>query len=325
MTRSHILILIGVFCVICVRQEVFAQAPALRFNQNWLNISQNDCLARGRQALANIQYQITYQGDWWVASSNQNEKISICFSCLTKASQTQAYVMAAGTGDQRVTELVTYVLNYISNNQGTTTTTTASTYARPTKGTYTTNENITIEFDGFPGYATDWISIGRVGEAVNQSVAYRYIDGNRRGTVTFTPLSAGNYEVRGFFNWQGTSSYDVKSRATFTVSGGTTTTAGTSISWGQSANNFQATDIGKRATYTCPAGGEFANVWGTDVYTHDSSICTAAVHSGLITKQYGGVVSIEILTGQSTYTGTNRNGVNTGNYGAWGLSYRFVR
>ena len=73
-----------------------------------------------------------------------------------------------------------------------------------------------------------------------------------------------------------------------------------------------------------PGSGAFANVWGTDVYTDDSSICTAAVHAGLITAVGGGVITIEIRPGQAGYSGSARNGVSTGGYGAWHGSYVFV-
>ena len=41
----------------------------------------------------------------------------------------------------------------------------------------------------------------------------------------------------------------------------------------------------KRYEYTCPKYGAKYGIWGTDVYTDDSSICTAAVHVGLIKRE----------------------------------------
>lgn len=79
-----------------------------------------------------------------------------------------------------------------------------------------------------------------------------------------------------------------------------------------------------RITYTCPPGGAFGSVWGTDVYTDDSSICTAAVHAGLI-GQSGGTVTIEIRRGEPSYKGSVRNGVSSGDYGQWSGSYVFVK
>jgi hypothetical protein len=47
--------------------------------------------------------------------------------------------------------------------------------------------------------------------------------------------------------------------------------------------------IGERFTFVCPPNGTLSlRVWGTDVYTYDSSICSAAVHAGVITVAGGG-------------------------------------
>jgi len=79
-----------------------------------------------------------------------------------------------------------------------------------------------------------------------------------------------------------------------------------------------------RFAYTCPSGGTLRSVWGTDVYTDDSSVCTAAVHAGLVTAAAGGSVTIEIRPGQASYTGSTRNGVTALSYGSWGGSFVFL-
>ncbi len=80
----------------------------------------------------------------------------------------------------------------------------------------------------------------------------------------------------------------------------------------------------ERFTFTCEPNGHLNNVWGTDVYTDDSTVCSAAVHAGLITFQSGGTVIVEIRPGQASYAGTSRNGVFTLNYDGWYGSYAFV-
>ncbi|MBS1811183.1 MAG: hypothetical protein JST84_23670 [Acidobacteria bacterium] len=97
----------------------------------------------------------------------------------------------------------------------------------------------------------------------------------------------------------------------------------TTINWGTNATALRGQN-GQRVTYTCPGGGRFGSVWGTDVYTDDSSICTAAVHAGRINVQTGGTVTIEIRAGQSQYTGSTRYGVTSAGYGGWHGSYVFV-
>lgn len=116
------------------------------------------------------------------------------------------------------------------------------------------------------------------------------------------------------------------------VKGGTSTgstlppsVAGTGrTDWGTTARGGDL-QPGQRYSCNCPSGGGFASVWGSDIYTDDSSICLAAVHAGLITPQAGGTVVIELRPGQQSYTGSTRNGVSTKNYGNWERSFVFVR
>jgi hypothetical protein len=81
--------------------------------------------------------------------------------------------------------------------------------------------------------------------------------------------------------------------------------------------------IGSDYDFTCPASGTAGSVWGTDTYTHDSSICTAAVHAGSITLAAGGDVTIRMAAGEASYTGSMRNGITSNDYGTWSCSYVF--
>jgi hypothetical protein len=71
------------------------------------------------------------------------------------------------------------------------------------------------------------------------------------------------------------------------------------------------------------AGATEGPVWGTDVYTDDSSLAAAAVHAGLLQSGQRGLVAVEILPGRDSYTGSARNGVTSLSYGPWGRSFRF--
>lgn len=94
--------------------------------------------------------------------------------------------------------------------------------------------------------------------------------------------------------------------------------------WGTSAAQWEVKP-GARYSVTLPPGGSAGSVWGTDIYTNDSSIGTAAVHAGLITFNAGGKVTLELVEGKPSYEGSTRNGVTSSSYGNWGGSYRFVR
>lgn len=78
---------------------------------------------------------------------------------------------------------------------------------------------------------------------------------------------------------------------------------------------------GKTIHFKCPSGGKESSVWGTDIYTIDSSICNAAVHAGKLTLENGGPVTIELRPGESSYKGTTRNGIKTNDYEKYGSSF----
>ncbi|MFO0650109.1 MAG: LCCL domain-containing protein [Polyangiales bacterium] len=78
---------------------------------------------------------------------------------------------------------------------------------------------------------------------------------------------------------------------------------------------------GQTFTYRCSAGAAPRNVWGTGIYSDDSSVCTAAVHAGRINPAAGGVVTIEIRPGRARYAGSARNGVTSMTFAAWPGSF----
>jgi hypothetical protein len=95
-------------------------------------------------------------------------------------------------------------------------------------------------------------------------------------------------------------------------------------SWRATAESDRAA-IGSILTYDCPPGVMVQQpIWGTSTYTDDSAICTAAVHSGRITREDGGRVRIEIRPGQDAYQPAELNGIRSEPYGHWDGSYVFV-
>lgn len=65
-------------------------------------------------------------------------------------------------------------------------------------------------------------------------------------------------------------------------------------------------------------------VWGSDVYTDDSSICRAALHAGAIPRS-GGPVRLRAARGRQSYAGSTRNGVRSQRFGAWQGAFAFDR
>ncbi len=75
---------------------------------------------------------------------------------------------------------------------------------------------------------------------------------------------------------------------------------------------------------TCGAGAASVGgaVWGTDLYTDDSTLCLAAVHAGAIGPE-GGPVTVLRSEGRPLYVGSARNGVTSHDFGSYAASIRF--
>lgn len=101
--------------------------------------------------------------------------------------------------------------------------------------------------------------------------------------------------------------------------------AASAINWAHSLENLGlSTKISHSYSFSCPAGGYLgAAVWGTDIYTADSSICVAAVHRVLISAVAGGAVRLRIQGGQQGYNHSQHNGVSRPSYGPWQSSFSF--
>ncbi|MEZ4410158.1 MAG: LCCL domain-containing protein [Polyangiales bacterium] len=95
------------------------------------------------------------------------------------------------------------------------------------------------------------------------------------------------------------------------------------VNWRTQARAFRGRN-GLVVTVTCPPGGPAGTVWGSDIYTDDSSVCGAALHSGRINQGAGGTFQIQILPGQQAYVATVRNGVTTTRYGRYAGSFSIV-
>jgi hypothetical protein len=100
--------------------------------------------------------------------------------------------------------------------------------------------------------------------------------------------------------------------------------------WSATAVAYRG-QIGKRLTVYCPAGAQpnYDNVYGTDIYSDDTEICTAAVHAGLI--QWNGkvattsaTVTIEIRPSPQSYKASKRNGIQSNEFGPTEGAYVFI-
>ena len=100
-----------------------------------------------------------------------------------------------------------------------------------------------------------------------------------------------------------------------------TTAASEEDPWQAHAVGLRQEPVGSRHEFDCPGGGEADDIWGTDIYTDDSSVCTAAVHAGFITFEDGGTVTIVLEGPQESYEASERNGVTSIEYPFWEGSF----
>ena len=68
-------------------------------------------------------------------------------------------------------------------------------------------------------------------------------------------------------------------------------------------------------------GANNGTVWGTDMYTTDSSLAAAAVHAGAVRMGQTAVVKVTIVASPNVYMGTTRNGITTNPYGQYPSAY----
>lgn len=179
------------------------------------------------------------------------------------------------------------------------------------------------------GVYTDDSSIGTA--AVHLGLIQFKTGGNviieiRPGQGSYQSSTANGVTTEGYASWGGSFVFldeDGKVMQAKPEKKETSSSIFAGADWSTNAVQW-AGSIGSRYTLELPRNGSPGPVWGTTVYTNDSSIGSAAVHAGLITFSTGGKVTIEILGGMPSYEGTSRNGVVSESYGVWDGSYQFI-
>jgi hypothetical protein len=72
-----------------------------------------------------------------------------------------------------------------------------------------------------------------------------------------------------------------------------------------------------------PVGIQNGAVWGSDVYTFDSSLAMSAVHAGVLKPGETKVLGVTILGPQNSFASAVRNGVSSGNWGPYPAGFKF--
>ncbi len=90
-------------------------------------------------------------------------------------------------------------------------------YIRTQKNVYKPYEQIVVIYKNFPGNDTDWITIVKASDPPDTYGECPYTNGEKNGKMTFSGLEPGEYEVRVYFDWANTGTYDVQLRHAFTI------------------------------------------------------------------------------------------------------------
>jgi hypothetical protein len=79
-------------------------------------------------------------------------------------------------------------------------------------------------------------------------------------------------------------------------------------------------DIGKSFTYRV-TGNPSGSCYGTDVYTTDTTVATAAVHMGLLKPGETGILIATMVPSPPAFSSTVRNGVSSSGWGPYAAAY----
>ena len=96
--------------------------------------------------------------------------------------------------------------------------------------------------------------------------------------------------------------------------------------------NFVATDAPPNMHGLCETAGTTyyfrvtgvteGQLWGTDIYSGDSTIGAAAVHAGLLKPAETDLLRVTVVTPPEKFPGTTRNGVTSTEYGRYQYAWR---
>jgi hypothetical protein len=64
-------------------------------------------------------------------------------------------------------------------------------------------------------------------------------------------------------------------------------------------------------------------VWGTDVYTLDSTLALAALHAGVIKSGQSKVVGVTFVENVNAFSGSTRNGITSGSWSSYPGGFKF--
>jgi hypothetical protein len=95
--------------------------------------------------------------------------------------------------------------------------------------------------------------------------------------------------------------------------------------WGQfTANDIRSLESKIGQSFSIEATGSLRGpLWGTDIYTSDSDVGSAAVHAGVLQPSEHGVVKVTIVPPIPVFSGSTRNGMTSATWTpGWSGAYK---
>jgi hypothetical protein len=87
-------------------------------------------------------------------------------------------------------------------------------------------------------------------------------------------------------------------------------------------SGYSQAKAGEEVYFTVKGRTSGGSVWGSDLYTLDSHLAMVAVHAGVLKDGEAGIVKVTFAPGQSSYAGSDKNGVKSSSWGSYQLSYK---
>lgn len=81
-------------------------------------------------------------------------------------------------------------------------------------------------------------------------------------------------------------------------------------------------DVVGATYYFRVVGAIEGQLWGTDIYSRDSTIGAAAVHAGLLKPGQTGTLRVSVVAAPESFLGSTRNGVTSSDYGSFPQAWR---
>lgn len=87
--------------------------------------------------------------------------------------------------------------------------------------------------------------------------------------------------------------------------------------------NGVRSEVGKSFAYRVTGRGD-SFIWGTGIYTSDSTLAMAAVHAGVLKLGETGVVRVTIVPPPPVFAGSTQHGITSSPYGPYSGAYQIV-